>query len=407
MAADAHTREQERLTSLDRYDILDTPEEEEFDRITRLARRIFSVPMSTVTLIDGHRQWFKSRQGVLACETPRGPALCNVAIQEAHPLIVPDTLEDERFEQNPFVVGEPHIRFYAGVPLRTPEGHNIGTLCAMDTKPRVFGPDKVEVLSDLARIVMSELELRTLATTDGLTGALSRRALKEEAGRALALAVRYRHDLSCIVFDLDHFKAINDADGHAAGDLVLTASVATCRERLRKSDLLGRLGGEEFAILLPHTGRAAAMQVAEKLREAIVRQRVPGPSGLIDVSASFGVAALDRSASDIDVLLQRADAALYSAKAEGRNRCKEWQPVEQAQSVIKRRVFKAGRIAFNSGRSTIDCTVRSLSDKGASLDVVSSAGVPENFKLRIESDDLSQLCRIVTKRDKHLEVEFG
>ena len=401
-----HRHEENRLTCLDQYGVLDTPPEEAFDRVTRLTRRVFQVPISTVTLIDGHRQWFKSRQGLDVPETPRGPALCNLAIQEARPLVIPDALADKRFSQNPFVVEAPHIRFYAGAPLLAPEGYTVGTLCVVDTKPRTLDPEQVDTLLDLARIVVTELELRRLATTDGLTGALSRRAFRDEAGRAVALALRHRHDLSCILFDLDHFKGINDAHGHATGDRVLTETAATGRGSLRTSDLLGRIGGEEFAIVLPHTGRTAAVKVAEKIRATLARQRVEGPSGPIAVTASFGVASLDRSVDNLDALLQRADTALYGAKKEGRNRVVEWQPTEAPPQNLRRRVFKAGRITFNLGHASIDCTVRSLSNTGAGLDVFSSAGVPDRFKLQIESDGLYQGCRVTSKRDKHLEVEF-
>lgn len=406
MQAEAKIQEQARLVTLERYDILDTPAEEAFDRITRLTRRIFDAPMSTITLIDGHRQWFKSRQGVAAAESPRGPALCNVAMREARPLVVPDTLADTRFSANPFVLGEPHIRFYAGVPLQTPEGHCIGTLCAMDTKPRIFLDDQVDTLRDLASIVISELELRVLAMTDGLTGALSRRAFRQELDRAFSLALRHKHDLSCIMLDLDHFKAVNDQHGHSVGDQVLSAAAVVCREELRKSDAFGRMGGEEFAILLPHTGLGSAMKVAEKLRAAIARLRIPAPSQPIKVTASFGVANLDGSVASPDALLQNTDAALYSAKRDGRNRCMEWRPVAIAQQSTRRRVLKAGRISFNAGRSAIDCTVRSLSDDGAGLQIVSSAGIPETFKLLIETDQFSRLCQIVNKGSKELEVTF-
>lgn len=406
MPAQAQIQEQARLANLDRYDVLDTPSEEAFDRITRLTRRIFDVPMSTITLIDGHRQWFKSRQGISASETSKGPALCNVAVREARPLIVPDTLADARFAANPFVLGEPHIRFYAGVPLRTPEGHCIGTLCAMDTKPRTFLADQLDTLTDLAHIVMSELELRVLAMTDGLTGALSRRAFRDEFSRSFALALRHRHDLSCIMLDLDHFKSVNDEHGHPVGDLVLSQAAAACREELRKSDVFGRVGGEEFAILLPHTGLAPAMQVAEKLRTAIARLRIPTPLEPIRITASFGVAALDGSIADPDTLLQNADAALYAAKNDGRNKCTEWRPVSITQQNIRRRVLKSGQISFNAGRSAIDCTVRSLSDQSAGLKIVTTAGVPERFKLLIEADGFSRLCEIIAKSDQHIEVAF-
>ena len=406
MQVDANIQEQERLDALDRLDILDTPSEESFDRVTRLTRRVFDVPIATITLVDGHRQWFKSRQGLSACESARGEAFCNHVIRDVRPLVVPDTLADERFVQNPHVVGEPHLRFYAGVPLRTYDGHSIGTICAMDTKPRSFDADQVNTLYDLAGIVINELELRVLATTDGLTGALSRRAFRDQLSRYFALAQRHRHDLSCIVLDLDHFKSINDQHGHPLGDRVLAETASACHEALRKSDAFGRIGGEEFAVLMPHTGLASSMTVAEKLRLAIARLRVPTASGTIRVTASFGVAAFDGSTADADVLLQRADAALYVAKNEGRNRCVEWKPTGLGSRSNGRRVLKAGQISFNGGHSAIDCTVHSISDDSASLKVISSIGIPEKFKLSIGADSFSRVCQVQVKGDRHLDVRF-
>lgn len=408
MQAEAQFEEQERLAALDRYDILDTPQEEVFDRITRLTRRIFDMPMSTITLIDGHRQWFKARSGVDACETPRGPALCDVARHAPRALVVPDTTADDRFARNPFVVGAPHIRFYAGAPLRTPQGHSIGTLCTMDTRPRPFPDDAVASLTDLAKIVMSELELRRIAMTDSLTGALSRGAFRAECERTLDLALRHRHALSCIMMDLDHFKAINDLHGHPVGDRVLSEVAESCRRGLRVSDAFGRVGGEEFAVLLPHTDLAAAMIVADKLRASVVQLQVPTAPGTLRVSASFGVAALDASVNGLDALLGHADAALYTAKTGGRNRCAAWTPTAAPlpSQPLRRRVLKAGQISFNGGRSVLDCTVRGLSETGAGLRIVSTAGVPETFKLAIGADQVSRLCRIVLRSEGQLEVEF-
>jgi diguanylate cyclase (GGDEF)-like protein len=395
-----------RMDSLERYDVLDTSSEEAFDRITRLCCRIFDVPISTVTFLDGHRQWFKSRQGLEEAETSRRLAFCQVPIIERHPLVVPDAFEDPRFHDHPLVIGEPRVRFYAGVPICSAEGEPIGTVCAMDKKPRAFDATQLDVLCDLARLVETELELRLLATTDSLTGALSRRAFRQEGERAIDLALRHRYDLSCLAIDLDHFKAINDAAGHAAGDSVLRATLETCMRILRKSDLIGRLGGEEFAVILPHAGLVEARSVAEKLREAIERQAIGGSTALASVTASFGVTAMGRTATDIDALLANADHALYEAKAAGRNRCVDWRPDEAELARLGRKVLKAGSIVFNRGGSSIDCTVRRLSDTGAKLDVISSDGVPPRFKLRIEADDFSRACQIVGKEDRHLEVAF-
>lgn len=399
-------REQARLEALARYDILDTPSEESFDRVTRLVCRIMKVPMATVTFLDGHRQWFKAREGVANCEDARRVAFCDKTVRQNAPLIVTDASTDPRFASNPLVTGAPHLRFYAGIPLRSPEGQNIGTLCALGTTPRAIDPGEIAILSDLASIVMNELELRLLASTDGLTGALARRAFREEAARALALAQRHRHEVSCIAFDLDHFKTINDTHGHAVGDAVLAGSAATCRDLLRQSDVFGRVGGEEFAVLLPHTGRQAALGVAEKLREGIAAQRFDGADGPFAVSASFGIAAAAPS-GDIDALLRAADEALYAAKATGRNRCVVNQSGLSAGSTVGRRVLKAGNIVFNGGKSVIDCTVRRLSDEGASLAVISTAGVPDRFKLAIEADAFSRTCQIARKAGTEIDVQFA
>jgi diguanylate cyclase (GGDEF)-like protein len=407
MQTDADVAEDIRLSALAKSDILDTPPEEAFDRITRLTTRIFNVPMSTVTFLDGHRQWFKAREGMAACETEKGPAFCNLVVQRVDPLVVTDTLADDRFKDNPFVIGPPYLRFYAGMQLRTADGTAVGTLCAMDTKPRAFGDEDIKTLSDLAAIVMSELELRTLVLRDGATGALARQAFRQEAERAFALARRHAHPLSCIVFDLDHFKAINDENGHAIGDLVLKACVEVCHQELRTSDLVGRIGGEEFAIVLPHVAHDAAMTVAEKIRGAFGRIVVPGKYSPLRFSASFGVSTLDPTARDIADLLERADQALYAAKAAGRDNCRSWKTEEPTPTSLLRRVFKAGRISFNAGHSTIDCTVRGISDTGASLDVASTAGIPQRFKLQIGADKISRLCTVASMQNKNVQVQFA
>jgi diguanylate cyclase (GGDEF)-like protein len=399
--------EEDRLAALDRYDVLDTGPEKAFDRITRMARTIFDVPISTITFVDGHRQWFKSQNGLSNSETPREVSFCNLAVRQAVPLVVPDTWADNRFRDNAFVQGPPFIRFYAGAQLRTPQGYNIGTLCIIDQKPHTLTDVQITLLADLADAVMSQLELRMLAIRDGLTGVLSRRAFRDEANRAIAQAIRQGYSLSCAIFDLDHFKAVNDTHGHAVGDAVLMQSVQACVASVRKSDVLGRIGGEEFAIVFPDANSLAAMKIAEKARKAIAGVSVlTERSESVSVSASFGVATMDKSIADVDELLRRADTALYASKSSGRNRCSQWVPPDAQDHAIMRRVLKAGQIAFNRGSSNVECTVRALSDTGAAIDVIAAAALPDRFKLRVDSDGWSRLCKVLTRQNTRLEVAF-
>lgn len=147
-----------RIGTLRGLGILDTPPEERFDRITRLAQKIFSVPIAVVSLVDVNRQWFKSCQGLDATETPRGISFCGHAILGHDVFVVEDATADPRFADNPLVTGGPRIRFYAGAPLRLHGGHAAGTLCIISPTPRTFGPREQELLTELANIVIAELE---------------------------------------------------------------------------------------------------------------------------------------------------------------------------------------------------------------------------------------------------------
>jgi diguanylate cyclase (GGDEF)-like protein len=312
--------ENARISALHRLNVLDTKTEEPFEKIVTLVRAVLAVPIATVTLVDRDRQWFKAQRGLDEQETARSISICTHTIKQREPLIIEDAHLDPRFAASPLVVGSPRIRSYAGIPLRTPEGYNVGSLCAMDTRPRRFSPADISILSNFANIVCDELELRLIAQVDHLTGALTRRGFIEQAEREIARSHRYGRPSTLVMLDLDHFKAVNDTYGHTTGDQVLNQIAKIAAVTLRPSDVFGRLGGEEFAMLLPETGGEEAHCLTERLRQAIADHPTSlTGGGTLRVTASFGVAPLTQALTSFPAWLQSADTMLYAAKTGGRN----------------------------------------------------------------------------------------
>jgi len=301
--------------------ILEAPAEKSFDRMLRLAETALCAPVFLMSFGGRHHQWLRSSKRLDPVTDPRLMLLCDYTFEKNDFCVVSNTLEHPAFQDNPVVVGEPNIRSYAGVPLRRRNGHKVGAICAADHKERDFTQDQLELLGDLAQLMAEQIELRQIATTDSLTGALTRRAFEVEVTREYRRNSRYQHGLSVIVVDVDHFKKINDNYGHAAGDLVLKNVVLQLKQSLREVDFLGRMGGEEFVVGLPETDVDSATIVAERLRETIAGVAVVSDGDTINVTASFGVAGLNRADRDWKQMLGRADVALYRAKQEGRNRC--------------------------------------------------------------------------------------
>ncbi len=170
MSTEARTEDQvdetARLAALHRYDLLDTPPDQSFDRLTALAARIFDVPISIVSLVDHDRIWFKSHHGLDVEEIGREPGLCASAILHGEPWVVEDARSDPRSLANPLVAGEFGLQFYAGAPLVTRDGHRLGTICVIDREPRTVTPEEEQTLADLAEIVVDEMELRLAARTE-------------------------------------------------------------------------------------------------------------------------------------------------------------------------------------------------------------------------------------------------
>lgn len=459
--------EDERLKTLRQYKILDTPAEQAFDDLVRLASYICGSPIAIVSFVDKERQWFKAKLGLAASETSRDVAFCAHAILKPEELlIVPDAMEDERFAANPLVVHDPKIRFYAGAPLVVDNGLALGTLCVLDHVPRELAPEQVKALGVLRNQVERQLELhrktielseaiaerddaleevaeserryrqiaenslgymcthdlngkllwvnpamlealgysledvigqpvpkflspsvqplwpeylarvrkqgldtglmrlvtrdgqerqwvyrnvlqrgphrsehvlahavdvtdqrveeeklRDLSLRDPLTKLFNRAYLEESLERELSRAARHQRPLAVLMADVDHFKAINDAHGHAQGDRVLIEVGRMLEKATRFGDVVCRYGGEEFVVLMPDVSLDVAQARAEQIRTNAENLSLnEGAGKLSAITLSLGVAAFPASGTSGTAIMRAADEALYRAKGAGRNR---------------------------------------------------------------------------------------
>ncbi|MGB5438858.1 MAG: sensor domain-containing diguanylate cyclase [Gammaproteobacteria bacterium] len=306
--------EASRLNALRSLDILDTPPEERFDRLTRLAKRMFDVPIALVSLVDEDRQWFKSCVGLDVSETPRDISFCGHAILGNEPFIVNDTAKDPRFADNPLVVDAPGIGFYAGCPLRHHDGSKMGTLCIIDGTPRTLGKEDVEALQDLAEMAERELAAVQLATLDELTRISNRMGFVTLAQNSVDLCVRSGIPASLVFFDLNGFKPINDTFGHAEGDRALVAFADHMKHTFRDSDVFARLGGDEFVVLLTNTSHELAIETISRFRQSIERYNKETNRGY-DISFSEGIVTVDAEHNhSMEELLSNADSLMYEKK---------------------------------------------------------------------------------------------
>ena len=306
--------EAQRLDTLRSLHVLDTAPEERFDRLTRLAKRLFGVPIALVSLVDANRQWFKSCVGLDATETPRDISFCGHAILEDHILVVPDATADDRFHDNPLVTGAPNIRFYAGCPLTVVNGSKLGTLCLIDVNPREMSEDDLELLRDLARMAEQELSAVQLATTDELTRISNRRGFETLANHTLNVCLRLKRAATVLFFDLNGFKAVNDTFGHAEGDRALVLFAEVLVHCMRHSDVVGRLGGDEFVVLLTSATAAETQAILGRMQEELTRRNEEARRGY-DIRFSVGMVEFDLDThKDIQGVMAAADAATYQDK---------------------------------------------------------------------------------------------
>lgn len=327
--------DQFRLAALHRYHILDTPQQEEFTFITEMAAKLCGKPYAFISLVDTDRVWVKAATGFALDTLARGDSYCSLAVLGDAATEIADLSQDYRTAQMPLTVNAPHMRFYSSVALMSSDAFPIGTLSVMDTQPGALTEDQQRILANLGRQAMALIELRAssralstsqrelelLSTTDELTGLHNRRSLQQRLKFEVARAKRFRTPLSAVMIDIDHFKKINDAFGHAAADQVLANIGRMVRESVRVIDIPGRWGGEELCVILPNTPLEGACKFAETLRSKLEDQLHYVGVRIIPVTASLGVGSVDHmEIDDAESLLRQAEDALARAKQEGRNR---------------------------------------------------------------------------------------
>lgn len=332
-----HPQEPKRLAALRALNLVDTPIEERFERLTRTARQLLKMPIAALTLVDEKRQWFKSIQGLPVSETSRDISFCGHAVLGRETFIVPDARKDARFADNPLVAEDPWLRFYAGHPVCSADGLPLGTLCVADRKPRRFGPRETAMLASLAsaaavelqaripgeaqRKLAGELKQQRRTAVDSLSRVWGREAILELLEREFRLARRKGTGIGTLIVDVDGHDVLDRRLGVEAGDTVIRKTARRLVRTLRPQDSLGRFGRGEFLSVLTTVNRAELAAIAQRVRARIARTPVRSGRGETPVTVSLGAAWAPASRLQAPgALLDAATQALVAAQQRGGNR---------------------------------------------------------------------------------------
>lgn len=338
--ADIPHNEQARLASLKGMHLLDTPDEEMFDRVTRVAYALFEVPMAVVSLVDANRQWFKSCIGMPERETGRDVSFCSHAILGDDLFLVADALADQRFADNPLVTEPPHVRFYAGYPVRNGEGYTIGTLCILDSQPRQLTVAQIQLLRDLGSWVETALASRQLhraqsqllqeldvvkqqGQVDPLLRIWNREGIGQLFEQELARARQAKGKLSLLRLAVDQYKRLAGHDAEAADGLLLEV-VKRLRRLLPEGSGFGRLEGDELLVVLPGMAGEALLSFCDRLAGGLARGGAvapPGAGSAVAATLSIGAVSVDtcryREVFEGSDMLTASGQALLMARSVG------------------------------------------------------------------------------------------
>lgn len=316
-----------RLLVLEECALLDTPPDPVFDAMTDLAATLCDTPIALVSLVDKTRQWFKSRRGLDALETPREQAFCGHAVAAAEPLVVEDARADDRFADNPLVIGGPRIRFYAGWPITAGDGSILGTVCVIDRVPRRLTADQERGLGRIAEMASALVEerrrnrmlldqsakaseqLRRLALTDSVTGALNRRGFLDQAtwlGSGPG---------ALILIEIDSLELIRAELGAKAADAVVREITALV-SRVGREGVVGRLKSDLLALYLPDRDLDDGRAMAERLRGILAAAPIDAAGEPFSATLTAGIAAVI-GPRGVEAAMAAADTALTEARTMG------------------------------------------------------------------------------------------
>ncbi len=264
-----HPQETKRLKTLKDLQILDTPIEERFERITRLAKKTFGVPICAISCIDSHRQWYKSAQGMCTVQTSRCVSFCQHTILESDALVINDARTDDRFANSPLVKSDNGVVFYAGVPIYARNSMPVAAFCIIDQEPREFNDEQLATLKDFAKMVEYELtnaapnpvenrlveevgESWRASLVDPLTRLWNHEGIATVLDQTLSLSRDARQGVSIALIDLHNFSEINDEFGHVSGDDILRWLSKDLLKEVPEEDVLGRMSGDTYAYIKRH-----------------------------------------------------------------------------------------------------------------------------------------------------------
>jgi diguanylate cyclase (GGDEF)-like protein len=321
-----------RLAGLHAVDGLYTPIEERFERLTRIGRDALRVRVVGISIFADQQQWFKSILGWRINSLPFDSSLCVQVLNEQDVAVECDMPRNPVLANHALVAASPGFKFYAGVPLKNKDGMVIGTFCALDTKPKEFGPEQIYCLKSLGALAERELLSGSLITAHGaLAGKLSaarrqalvdpltrvwnRRGSELMLPRILAKTAATGVRVAVCALDLDKLKPINDRYGHKAGDdaLVLVARCLTAS--IRPDDLVFRTGGDEFLLLINNVTELQLSDFADRLKERLGETPLRAAGVLIRLNVSIGAVICESAEpASLDQVLDAADAALYRCK---------------------------------------------------------------------------------------------